>query len=159
MDKKQKQIDALTDEISREISEKVNYKVNFSMGQPDKETLFFEPTVTLQEDKPTNPERKIYRSRIYLTSQENVIYHFPTATHKILVEKAAKVLAIMTGNEITVKEAPCKTCPNFLKCRMSFPCAVHFQQIGSNTETSCVLRNGKDTFEKEFVDDVFNPIV
>lgn len=158
MDKKQKQITELERQIGVEISDKINCRVQFSIEQPDKNVQFFEPTVTLTEDKKKDPKETKYRSRIYLTSQESIIYYFPTPTHKLLVEKAAKILEVMTGAKVTVKEAPCKTCPNILKCRLSFPCSIHFQQIGSFTETSCVLRQDLSTFEKEFVSEAFNPI-
>ena len=156
MDNK-KAIDKICNEISTLISNKVNFKVQVSVEQPDKNTDFFEPTIVLTENVADGEETK-YRSRIYLTSQQNVIYYFPTPTHKQIVEKVAEIIHMMTNKEITVKEAPCKTCPNFLKCRMAFPCTIHLQQIGSYTETSCVLRKDKDTFEKEFVDEMFTPL-
>lgn len=154
---KQDDIQKLCAQAQNIIHTKISGKnVKFTVEQPEKGTDFFEPTVTFLSSK-DGEVKSTYRSRIYLKPQEDTIYHFPTDTHKKLTKLVAEILKIMTGREIKVNMAPCKTCPQFLRCRMAFPCEPHLQQIGSYTKTSCIMYENTSQ-DKEFIEKLFTPI-
>jgi len=144
-------------EVQKIIHTKISQmNVKFDVVQPEKSTEFYEPTITFLSSK-DGEVKSTYRSRIYLKSQEDTVYYFPTKTHQKIVTLVAEILKVMTGREIKIKESPCKKCLKFLKCRMAFPCATHLQQIGSFTKTSCIIFEN-DSFDKEFMSNLFAPL-
>lgn len=155
-----KEINRIYNEITDILKSKINCKtIKFKIEHPEKETEFYEPTVLITRKTEDDTKTETHRSRIYLKAQQNIIYYFPTDTHKKIVTKVAEILTLMAKKPVTIKESPCKTCPKYLQCRMAFPCAIHIEQIGSYTKTSCIIYENSTSLDKELLKNLFTPLI